>query len=351
MIKLGDENISYNSRPYVIAEIGVNHENSIDKAIELIDLAKSGGASAVKFQSYKANTLASQNSPAYWDTSKEKTLNQYQLFKKYDHFAFAEYKILADHCKKVNIAFSSTPFDEESVDYLENLVSFYKIASSDITCKPLLQKIGSKQKPVIISTGCSNYDEIDFALKILMDSGVTQIAILHCILNYPTLDKNANLEMIHHLKSRYSKNIIGYSDHTLPDEHMTNLTTSYLLGARIIEKHFTDDKTLPGNDHYHAMDSNDLLVFNNKIDKILEIKGEYKEKLPIPEEEKSRLNARRSIIVKQKLEKGHLLTKEDLTYKRPGTGISPMYIDEVISKTLNKSKNEDSILFWEDIES
>ena len=157
--------------------------------------------------------------------------------------------------------------------------------------------------------------------------------------------------MINHLKNRYSKNIIGYSDHTLPDEHMTNLTTSYLLGARIIEKHFTDDKTLPGNDHYHAMDSNDLSVFINKIDKILEIKGEYKEKLPIPEEEKSRLNARRSIIIKQKLEKGHVLSKEDLTYKRPGTGISPMYIDEVISKTLTKSKDEDSVLFWEDIES
>lgn len=351
MIKLGDKNISDSSKPYIIAEIGVNHENSIKKAIELIDLAKIGGADAVKFQSYKANTLAARESPAYWDTSKEKTLNQYQLFKKYDHFSSTEYKLLAEHCKKISIDFSSTPFDEESVDYLENLVSFYKIASSDITCKPLLEKIGSKLKPVIISTGCSNYDEIDFALKTLTDAGVSQIGILHCILNYPTLDKNANLEMIRHLKLRYTNNIIGYSDHTLPDDNMINLTTSYLLGARIIEKHFTDNKTLPGNDHYHAMDSNDLSIFKSNIDKIYEIKGNYAEKLPIPEEELSRVNARRSIVIRRNLEKGHLLNKEDVTYKRPGTGISPMYIDEILNKALVRPKNEDSVLFWEDLES
>ena len=147
-IKLGNRVITNNSRPYIIAEIGVNHENSLEKAKILVDQAKLGGADAVKFQSYTAEKLASKNSPAYWDTTKEKTLNQYQLFKKYDQFSYKEYEELSNYCKQINIDFSSTPFDEEAVDYLEELVPFYKVASSDITYIPLLKKIGSKNKPV-----------------------------------------------------------------------------------------------------------------------------------------------------------------------------------------------------------
>ena len=143
-IKLGNRVITNNSRPYIIAEIGVNHENSLEKAKILVDQAKLGGADAVKFQSYTAEKLASKNSPAYWDTTKEKTLNQYQLFKKYDQFSYKEYEELSNYCKQINIDFSSTPFDEEAVDYLEELVPFYKVASSDITYIPLLKKLDQR---------------------------------------------------------------------------------------------------------------------------------------------------------------------------------------------------------------
>ena len=189
-IKLGNRVITNNSRPYIIAEIGVNHENSLEKAKILVDQAKLGGADAVKFQSYTAEKLASKNSPAYWDTTKEKNSKSIPAFKKYDQFSYKEYEELSNYCKQINIDFSSTPFDEEAVDYLEELVPFYKVASSDITYIPLLKKIGSKNKPVLISTGCSNYDEIDLAIKTLRDNGVSEIAILHCILNYPTIDKS-----------------------------------------------------------------------------------------------------------------------------------------------------------------
>ena len=347
-IQLGGFKLTEDSGPYIIAEIGVNHEASLSKAKELIELAKLGGAHAAKFQTYKAETLASKNSPAYWDITKEKTRSQFELFKKYDKFGEKEYIILFEHCKKVGIDFVSTPFDSKSVDFLDPLMSFYKIASADITNVPLLRKIASKNKPIILSTGCSNYKEIDFALNIL-NSSKNQIALLHCILNYPTEDINANLGMITHLKRKYPKNIIGYSDHTLPDDEMFSIQTSYMLGARIIEKHFTYDKTLPGNDHYHSMDYNDCKKIILNINRTKGLLGLYNDKTPIPSEEKSIINARRSIVINKNLIKGHVIIENDITYKRPGSGISTVFWDDIIGKKINKNISEDHILSWDDL--
>ena len=277
-ITLGERVINQNSNPYIIAEIGVNHGGSIDLARTLIDLAKEGGADAAKFQTYKANTLASKNSPSYWDTSKEKTNSQYELFSKYDSFGEKEFELLYLHCKENNIEFISTPFDHYSVDYLNNFMPFFKISSSDITNIPLLKHIANKNKPIILSTGASNLEEIDFAIKNIESCGNNNLALLHCILNYPTPDKDANLNMISFMRNYYKSKIIGYSDHTLPDMNMRVLTSAYLLGAVIIEKHFTYDKNLPGNDHYHAMDLNDLKNFKKQIKFINEIKGNYSKK-------------------------------------------------------------------------
>ena len=243
-IKLGSRVIEENSKPYLIAEIGVNHEGSIDTAKYLIDLAKEGGADAVKFQTYKAENLASKNSPAYWDLAKERTTSQYELFKKYDVFNKSEYIELHDYAKKVSIDFLSTPFDIQSVDFLNDMVPFFKIASADITNLPFLRKIASKQKPIILSTGAANKEEIAYAVNVLKENGVNSIAILHCILNYPTTNDNASLNMISDLKNYFPDLIIGYSDHTLPCKSMLTLTTSFLLGAVIIEKHFTHNKML-----------------------------------------------------------------------------------------------------------
>ena len=195
-ISLGKVNVCQNSLPYLIAEIGVNHEGSLDTARKLIDLAKEGGANAAKFQTYKANTLASKNSPSYWDTKKERTKSQYELFSKYDSFGEKEYYSLYLHCKENDIEFISTPFDHYSVDYLDQYMSFYKISSSDITNIPLLEYIGKKGKPIILSTGASYLDEINLAINKIQSCGSSDIALLHCILNYPTPNKDANLNMI-----------------------------------------------------------------------------------------------------------------------------------------------------------
>tara|TARA_B100000700_G_C14978904_1_gene825331 strand:+ start:290 stop:1354 length:1065 start_codon:yes stop_codon:yes gene_type:complete len=346
-ISLGSRVIDSESKPYIIAEIGVNHEGSLDQAKELIILAKEGGADAAKFQSYKADTLASKQSPAYWDTTKEPTKSQHELFQKYDQFEPEDYSVLANFCNDIKIDYLSTPFDDNAIEFLNPLVPFFKIASADITNIPFLRRIADKEKPVVLSTGASSIDEINLAIKTLTDSGCKDIALLHCILNYPTSFKNAHLQMIKSLVNTFPNHIIGYSDHTLPDDAMTSLVTAYLLGAKVIEKHFTHDKSLKGNDHYHAMDKNDLKRFVELIDKIHISLGDKIKKMPIKTEEISRLNARRSIVLKNSLSAGQNLQEKDLTYKRPGTGISPIHWDQIIGKKIKIDLEKDSILKWD----
>ena len=348
-ITLGKRIIYPDSKPYIIAEIGVNHGGSINQAKKLIDLAKEGGADAAKFQSYKADTLASRHSPAYWDTTKEPTKSQHELFQKYDQFEPEDYIALAEYCKMNEIDFISTPFDDASINFLDPIVPFFKIASADITNVPFLRKIAAKRKPVVLSTGASTLGEIDIAIDTLYTSGCEQLALLHCILNYPTPFEQAHLRMIKGLIKAYPEHIIGYSDHTLPDSDMTSLATAFILGAVIIEKHFTHDKTLPGNDHYHAMDVEDLTRFVKLIDRIHISLGNGSHKKPNETEAISRLNARRSIVLNKDVPLGYVLEEEVLTYKRPGTGISPLHWDNVIgSKTKNKLES-DHVLQWSDL--
>ena len=351
MTKIGNKELKSFSSPYIIAEIGVNHEGSIDKAKELIFLAKKGGADAAKFQTYKAETIASINSPYYWDIKKESTKSQYALFKKYDVFNQEDYVELSDYCKQVGIDFASTPFDEQAVDFLDPIMKYFKVASADITNIPLLRKIASKNKIVILSTGASNKQEIDRAIEVLNKSGITKdkIILLHCILNYPTNNDNANLLMIQDLIETYEDHQIGYSDHTIPDEQMRPSVGSYLLGATVIEKHFTNNKELPGNDHYHAMDVDDLKNLILNINKYSDLMGE-KSKKPLATEEISRLNARRSIIVKRAKKTGDILQECDLICKRPGTGVPASEWDNIIGKKIKKNLNDDHILLWSDFE-
>jgi N-acetylneuraminate synthase len=315
----------------------------------LIELAHEGGAHGAKFQSYKANTLASKQSPAYWDTSKEATLSQHELFQKYDNFEAGDYAALAAHANKVGIDFLSTPFDDDAVDYLAPLVPFFKIASADITNTPLLRRVAKVGKPVVLSTGASTLDEVDGALATLRDAGATEIALLHCILNYPCENINAHVRMIAGLQDRYPDYIIGYSDHTVPDPEMTAMSVAYALGAVVLEKHFTHDKTLPGNDHYHAMDVHDLARFMARIGTIADMLGTDRAKAPIASEDIARLNARRSIVIARDLAEGHTIVEADITYKRPGTGVSPLHWDEVIGMRTKRSMQEDDVLTWDDL--
>ncbi len=329
--------------PYIIAEIGVNHEGSMELAKRLCDEAKEGGADAVKFQTYKAETLASKDSPAYWDTSKEPTTSQYELFKKHDSFWCEEMRELKEYCDKIDIEFLSTPFDIESANFLNDLMEVFKISSSDLTNKPFIEYICKFNKPIILSTGASHLYEIQEAVS-WIEKYNNPLALLHCVLNYPTPDSNANLGMILGLKRAFPDKIIGYSDHTLPKD-MKVLEIATILGSTIIEKHFTHNKTLSGNDHYHAMDKEDLKLFRENLKRSFEILGSFKVEALV-DEEPARANARRSLIAKRFIPKGKTIEAEDLTFKRPAYGISPKFIDEVIGKRAIKDIEEDSLLKW-----
>ncbi len=347
-VTLGSRLLASGGRPYVIAEIGVNHEGDLAQARRLIELAKEGGADAAKFQSYKAGRIASKHSPAYWDTSKEPTPSQYQLFTKYDGFGPDEYAALADHCRTTGIDFLSTPFDAGAVEFLDPLVPFHKVASADLTNTPLLRQVAGKGKPVLLSTGASTLGEIDDAVATLSQAGCRDVVLLHCVLNYPCPNGNAHLNMITGLQRAYPERVIGYSDHTLPDERMLVLTAAWLKGALVLEKHFTHDKTLPGNDHYHAMDVHDLKTFVANLGFLEEVLGRD-HKAPLADEAPAREHARRSIVIDRPLRAGQVIQEADLTYKRPAHGISPLFWDEVIGRTVVHDVDEDHILQWADL--
>lgn len=335
----------------LIAEIGVNYYDiakelnitPMDAAKLMIDEAVNAGIDAVKFQTYKAETLAAKESPSYWDTSEESTTSQFQLFKKYDSFGYQEYKELANYCNSKNIEFLSTGFDIESVDYLEDLMAVYKISSSDLNNLPFIEYQAKKQKPIILSVGASTEEEIDITLETIRRYNDCPIVLMHCVLEYPTPYEHANLNKIISLKNRFEDVIIGYSDHTKPDECADVIKTAYNLGAVVVEKHYTLNKNLPGNDHYHAMDPIDAKKIINGIAFIDKIRGSYDLKF-LESELVARQNARRSLVAKCNIKKGEIITKEMLTYKRPGTGISPSRIQEVIGKRALCDIKEDTIL-------
>lgn len=339
---------SYNPRklhkPYMIAEAGVNHEGSMDLAKRLIDEAAEGGAHAIKFQTYKAETIASKDSPYYWDITKEPTRSQFELFKKYDKFWKKEYEELARYCETAGIEFMSTPFDVESATFLNDLMSVFKISSSDLTNLPFIEYQCSFGKPIILSTGAAYKWEVMQAVETIESFGVP-LCLMHCVLNYPTMDENANLGMIKDMIRLFPDVVPGYSDHTLPkDMHTCEVAT--LLGAAVIEKHFTHDKTLPGNDHYHAMDKEDLKHFWNRIDRTFELMGTF-EMNALESEAPARANARRSLVAARPIAEGAIITAEDLTWKRPASGISPKEIKQVIGKAASRNIEEDEVMKWQ----
>jgi N-acetylneuraminate synthase len=330
-------------KPFIIAEAGVNHEGKIEFAKRLIDEAAEGGAHAIKFQTYKAETIASKDSPYYWDITKEPTKSQFELFKKYDSFWKKEYEELKVCCDKAGIEFMSTAFDLESAKFLNDLMSVYKISSSDITNTPFIEYQCSFGKPIILSTGASYLWEVQEAVATIAKYG-NKLCLMHCVLNYPTANENANLGMIKDLIKHFPDAVPGYSDHTLPN-NMEICKTATILGAAVIEKHFTFDKTLPGNDHYHAMDKEDLKHFITSMDELFSVLGSF-ELTSLPSEELSRKNARRSLVALRKITKGEKVTKEHLTWKRPATGISPNKMNELLGKKALVDVDEDEVLHW-----
>ncbi len=342
------------NKPYVIAEMGVNFYDTakelnilpLEAAKLYIDKAAEAGIDCAKFQSYKAGTIVSKNSPAYWDTTKEPTKTQYELFLKHDSFGEKEYRELCDYTHAKGMDFTSTPFDYASADYLYDMVDFYKISSSDLSNLPFVRHIGAKGKPIYISVGAAYLSEVDEALRVLKEAGCKDIVLFHCVLSYPTNPDDANLRIIQTLKKDFPGVRVGFSDHVVPDDTMMTLATAYLLGAEVIEKHFTLNKSLPGNDHYHAGDPDDFkkAIANFKwIDRVL---GSA-EKTVLSCEQIPRREARRSLVLTRDMKAGEIIDARDLMAKRPGTGISPQYTDIVIGRKVTRDLEEDTVLTWD----
>ena len=335
----------------LIAEIGVNYYDiATQRDISLMDAAKlmcfeaeKAGVHAVKFQSYKADTLAAKNSPAYWDTSEESTKSQYDLFKKYDSFGEAEYTELSKYCNEIGIEFLSTAFDYDSADYLESLMSVYKVSSSDLTNLPFIEYQASKNKPMIMSVGAGELSEMKEAVRTVRKVNSQPLVLCHCVLEYPTPYRDANLSRIKTLKKEFPDLIIGYSDHCKPDDSYDVIKTAYLLGAHVVEKHFTLDKTLPGNDHYHAMDPADVQGILAGIVHINDLLGASCLGFSATEQV-ARMNARRSIVASRDILKGETISREMLSFKRPGTGISPNQIMNVIGKSAIVNIQRDTLI-------
>ena len=332
-------NIFY-KKPYLIADIGVNYydialkeELSTMEAAKLMILeAKKAGIDAVKFESYKTENIISRNCP-----------QQFDLFKKYDEFGRDEFFELSEYCNELKIKFLSTPLDYESADYLDEFMDIYPIASSDLTNIPFIQYIAKKNKPMLLLTGAATLNEVKIAVRAIEEVSTVDIAILHSVLAYPTDYRDANLAMIKDLAQNFPNYEIGYSDHTKPDSNMFVLTTAYNFGADIIEKHFTLDKSLPGNDHSHSMDPEDVMIFKTNIGFLSQIKG-MKNKQPLICESSAKRDARKSIVLTKNIKKGDVITSDIITFKRPGIGISPARIDDVVGKTALVDIAEDTII-------
>ena len=333
------------------AEIGVNYYDiakqrgisNMEAAKLMIREAVTAGIHAVKFQSYKAETLAAKDSPSYWDLKENPVTSQRELFAGFDSFGKDEYYELARYCESVGIEFFSTAFDYCAADYLESLMNVYKISSSDLSNLPFIRYQAAKGKPVMLSVGASNEDEIERAVATIRKVNSEPLILLHCVLEYPTPLAHANLLKIRELKKKFPDAIIGYSDHTkpLPDAAVTN--AACLLGAQLIEKHYTLDKTLPGNDHYHGMDPEDARTILSGLDKVNLLMGSGELKC-LDSELVSRRNARRSLVLLRPVVKGEFLTDGIVTAKRPGTGISPARLSEFIGRRFARDIDGDTIL-------
>lgn len=335
----------------LLAEIGVNYYDIAKKLnLSLMEAAKfmimaaaNAGVHGVKFQSYKAGTLAAKESPYYWDITEEPTRSQYELFQKFDKFGVREYEDLAEFCNRIGVEFCSTPFDIESADYLESMMNVYKISSSDLTNLPFIEYMAKKDKPILLSVGAANLTEIQAAVESVRKYNNRELVLLHCVLEYPTPYGDANLLRLNTIRDSFENIYLGYSDHTKPDEHYDVIKTAYTLGAVMVEKHFTVDKKLIGNDHYHAMDEGDVKAILSQIAFIDQLKGN-KELIHLESEAAARKNARRSLVATCDIQNGDVVTREMLTSKRPGTGISPDRINEIVGKIAAEFIAEDTVL-------
>ena len=331
------------NKTFIIAEAGVNHNGSIEIAKKMVEVAKECGADAIKFQTFKAEKVISRYAPKaeYQKQTTGEPDSQLEMVKKLE-LSFDDFVALKEYCDKLNIMFLSTPFDFESIDFLNDLgLEIFKIPSGEITNLPYLEKIGKLGKKVILSTGMADLGEIEDALDILISCGTKKenITVLHCNTEYPTPYEDVNLLAMLTIKEAF-KVKVGYSDHTLGIEIPI---AAVALGASVIEKHFTLDRNMQGPDHKSSLDPNELKAMVKAIRNVEKALGDGIKK-PSPSEIKNKIIVRRSIVAKRNIKRGEIFNEENITVKRPATGISPMRWYEILGKTATRDYKEDEII-------
>lgn len=315
---------------YIIAEAGVNHNGSLDLARKLVDRAREAGANCVKFQTFLASEAVSRfaQKAQYQRETVPHGESQLEMIKKLE-LSFQSFVELKSYCEQLGIDFLSTPFDLPSIDFLHELgVPFWKIPSGEITNLPYLIKIAQTGRPVVLSTGMSQMEEVEQAVNLLREHGTTDVSLLHCNTEYPTPFSDVNLRAMRTLEERFCCPV-GYSDHT---QGIEIPIAAVAMGAAIIEKHFTLDRTMEGPDHRASLEPEELKAMVTAIRHIEQAMGDGV-KRPSPSEEKNIPIARKSIVARRAIAKGERLTDDNLTTKRPGDGISPMEWFQVLGTT------------------
>lgn len=328
------------SKTLIIAEAGVNHNGSLEIAKQLVRTAKECGADIVKFQTAKLDSLVSKHAEMadYQKKNTGKEESQKEMLRKL-LLSYEDFLALADYCKEVGIQFLSTPFDIESIHFLNPMQDIWKVPSGEITNYPYLVEIAKTGKKVIISTGMAEMDEIEAAVTVLRENGTKDLTILHCTTEYPAPLDDVNLRVMQTLKEKFGCPV-GYSDHT---KGIAVSLAASALGAEVIEKHFTLDRNMEGPDHKASLEPDELKALVDGVRDIERALGTG-EKKPSDIELKNRLVARKSIVARTDIKAGDVFTEENLTTKRPGSGLSPMLWNSVIGTKAKRDFTEDELI-------
>ena len=345
-IKINDKFIGEDCPAFVVVEAGCNHEGSLELAKKLVDGAVLGGADAIKFQHYEPKKLATKTVPYFWVNERDGT-SQFEKYKEQKLLTKDGFKEIAEYCEEKKIIFFSTPFDNENVDFLEELnVPLYKIAATDLTNIPFLRYVAKKGRPIAFSAGMCTIGEIEDAIEAMKSEGNDQLIPLHCIVVYPTPARIANLNFIKTLEKLLPDYPIGFSDHTL-GVNIPAIAVS--LGAKLVEKHYTLDKTMTGtSDHAISVDVNDLKLMVENIREAEVCMGSRMKTL-LPEEKGAYIYGRRKIVANQDILKGTILNRDMITCKRSAEGLYPRFFDMLIGRKANVDISEDEGITWDKV--
>lgn len=325
---------------YIIAEAGVNHNGSYELACKMVDVAKAAGVDCIKFQTFKSKNLVAHNAQkAEYQKDTTGDGSQVDMLKKLE-LSYDEFAELKAYCDKVGIMFLSTPFDFESINFLNSIdMPFWKIPSGEITNFPYLVALAKTEKPVIMSTGMCEMGEINAAIEVLRKNGTTDIKLLHCNTEYPTPFEDVNLRAMQTMRDAFNLEV-GYSDHT---KGIDVPAAAVAIGATVIEKHFTLDRNMEGPDHKASLEPDELADMVSSIRNIEKALGTG-DKTPSTSERKNIAAARKSIVAKHSIRAGEVLSDDNITVKRPGTGISPMQWNDVIGTKAIRNFDEDELI-------